>query len=368
MSTAPSRPDMFSKGNPKLQIAWDATSMSALLKCAAYYDLTINQGWRKSSVHLEFGGFLADGFETFQKARLAGDDLTTAIVAGLKRVLTDTWNEDGTQWGGYWENQWKCGGLVKYVNAKGNRAKCPYSHKHMWFPPSAPYVCGECGGDWIVHSKNYCPDHSTKHRINLARAIIWYGLDQPEELTDGLHPLRFPDGTPAVELSWRLPLPRASLHGDTYLLCGHFDYLGVYGQEYGVVDNKTTKNTLGGSYFWGFSPSVQMDTYDMVAPILFPDLDFSWVCIDAIQIMTDTIRTGRHFYRKSQPQRVEHFDTVMEVIDRAEKYAASDVWPMDKSSCAMCEFKKVCSAPPDDRAAVLAENFKTDFWNPMENR
>ncbi len=367
MNTAPSRPDMFSLGNPALQVAWDATSMSALLKCGRYYDLTINHGWRKSSVHLEFGGFLADGFDVYQKARLRGDDIETAIVAGLRRVLELSWNEDGTQWGGYWEDQWKCDGSVKYKNAKGNAAKCPYSHKRMWFPPDAPDICGECGGG-IIHAKNYCPDHPTKHRINLARAIIWYGLDQPDMLSDGLHPFQFPDGTPAVELSWRLPLPRKSPHGDTYLLCGHFDYIGVYGDEVGIVDNKTTKNTLGGSYFGTFSPHVQMDTYDMVAPILFPEIDFSWVCIDAIQIMKDTIRTGRHFIRKAESQRIEHFDTIMEVIDRAEKYAAADKWPMDKSSCAMCEFKKVCSAPVADRLGILAEDFKTDFWNPLRNR
>ena len=163
-------------------------------------------------------------------------------------------------------------------------------------------------------------------------------------------------------------MARTSPYGDTYLLCGHFDYLGVFGEEGGVVDNKTTKNMLGGSYFSGFSPHVQMDTYDMVAPILFPDLDFSWCCIDAIQIMTDTIRTGRHFFRKTQGQRVEHYEMLMEVIDRAEKYSAADKWPMDKSSCTMCEFKGVCSAPIEDRPAILAQDFKTDFWNPMRSR
>ncbi len=107
MTLAPDRPHMFSVVNPALQVAWDATSMSALLKCGRYYDLTINHGWRKSSVHLEFGGFLADGLETFQKARLNGDDIDTAILAGLRCVLEASWeaNEDGidsapSQWGG----------------------------------------------------------------------------------------------------------------------------------------------------------------------------------------------------------------------------------------------------------------------------
>ena len=367
MTAPPDRPNMFSAACPTLQVAWDATSASALLKCPRYYDLTINQGWRKSSVHLEFGGFLADGFEVYQKARLSGDDTVTAIVAGLKQVMNASWNEDGTQWGGYWEEQWKCDGSVKYKNAKGNAAKCPYSHKRMWFPLEAPDICGECGGG-IIHSKNYCPEHPSKHRINLARAIIWYGLDQPETLMDGLHPFKFPDGTPAVELSWRMPMARTSPHGDTYLLCGHFDYIGVFGDEIGIVDNKTTKNTLGSSYFSGFSPHVQMDTYDMVAPLLFPDLDFSWYCIDAIQIMVDTIRTGRHFFRKTDGQREEHYEMLMEVIDRAEKYSAMNKWPMDKSSCTMCEFKEVCSAPLEDRPAMLAQDFKTDFWNPMRSR
>ena len=367
-SRCPARPGMFSPTAPKLQVAWDATSLSALFKCPRYYELTVLEGWRKSSVHLDFGGFLADGFETYQKARLQGLDKETSILAGLRRVLCDTWNgPEEDPWGGYWEEQWKCDGSVSYKNAKGNKAKCPYAHKRMWFPPPAPDTCGECGGG-IVHSLNYCPDHPTKHRINLARALVWYGLDQPDDLEDGLHPILFPDGTPAVELSWRVPVPRTSPHGDAYLLCGHFDYLGGFGHEVGIVDNKTTKKTLGGAYFGGFSPSMQLDTYDMVAPLLFPEMDFSWVCIDALQIMVDTVRTGRTFYRKSHELRVEHYATVMEGIDRAEKYAAQDYWPMDKTSCAMCEFKKVCSAPPDERLDMLAKTFKTQFWNPMEAR
>jgi hypothetical protein len=360
------RPGMFSPVNANLQIAWDATCMSAM-NCPRNYQLSILQGWRKTSVHLDFGGFVADGFETYQKARLDGKARDQAILIALRKVLELSWNDDGTQWGGYWEEQWKCDGTKPYKNAKGNKAKCPYSHKRMWFPPPAPDVCGECGAG-IVSALNYCPDHSTKHRVNLARAIVWYGLDQPEALEDGLHPYKFPDGTPAVELSWRVPMPTQSPYGDTYLLCGHFDYIGQYGSELGPVDNKTTKYTLGSSYFKGFAPSVQFDTYDMVAPILFPDLDFSWVAIDALQILTDTIRTGRHFYRKSQDQRAEHFKSISWIIGQAEQYAQADYWPMNKSACAMCSFKDVCTLPPEDRKDKLHTDYITSFWTPLDNR
>ncbi len=367
-AAAPLRPGMFSPKHPDLQIGWDATCMTSLLKCPRNYQLSILQGWRKNSVHLDFGRMVADGFETFQKARLRGATRHEAISQALANVMAASWNEDGSQWGGYWEDQWKCGGTVKYKNAKGNTAKCPYSHKKMWFPPDAPDVCGECGCEEIILARNYCPDHSTKHRVNLARVMIWYGLDQPENLADGLHPYTFPDGTPAVELSWRLPLPRKSPYDDDYLICGHFDYIGVLGGEMGPVDNKTTKNTLGKGYFSGFAPSVQFDTYDMAAPLLFPDLTFDWVAVDAVQIMVDTIRCGRAFFRKSHSQRVEHYDTIMEVLNRAELYATSGLWPQDKSSCAMCDFKDVCTLPVGERAEHLEANYMQNFWNPLENR
>lgn len=360
-------PSAFCESVPSLQRAWDSTSLTAILSCPKRYEYEIIRGFRGSSVDLEFGGFMASALERYQKERLAGKSREGALLPALRWLLEDTWNEDGSQWGGRWEAQWKCAGTEKYVNARGNRAKCPYAHAKIWLDGEAPDVCGECGSA-ILRQTNYLPDDAKKHRVNLIRALIWYVEDQPEQLDDGLRPYAFPDGTPAVELSFRLALPKQTPDGEPYLLCGHIDYIGQMGDDLYVVDNKTTGAALGGYYFNGFAPSIQFDTYDLAVNMLYPELPVVGVMIDAVQVLTDDVRTGRREFRKTEALRVEHLETLHWAISQAEGFAKEGFWPRNKANCRMCLFKSVCTSEPEDREDRLREEFTVRHWNPLEER
>lgn len=360
----------LSPSNPSLQVAWDSTSLGALQFCPRRYKYEHLDGWSGDQNDLQFGGYAASGFELYQKRRLAGDTKDQAQLAVVRFLLETTWHADGTQYGGSFVNEWRCTGTEKYKNAKGNTAKCPYSHKGVWFPefsrPGA--TCGECGSPTEV-ARNYAPNDPAKNRQTLVRMLIWYIEEQPENLEDGLHPYVFPDGTPAVELSFRLPTPWKSRYGDEYLLVGHLDYIGVFGAEMFSVDNKTTTKTLGASFWQGYSPHYQMDTYDLTGSLLFPDLPISGVLIDAAQTMVSGARFARHPIYKTEAQREEHWQEIEYWIKQAEDFAAKGHWPMNKRNCWLCPFAGVCNKDPATRERILAEKFtKRELWNPLVPR
>lgn len=361
-------PDTYSKEVPKLQLAWDATSFKAVQFCPRYYQYTVLEGWQADSVHLEFGRFVADGFERYQKLRLDGYSKEDALLRVTRQALEETWNEDGSQWGGYYEEQWKCEGTEKYKNEKGNRAKCPFAFEAAWFPGEPPSVCGSCGSG-IHTERRYVANDSKKNRLTLLRALIWYGLDQPDVLEDGLKPYVFPNGQKAVELSGRMPLPYKAYTGEDYILTWNFDYIGDFGGEIFIVDNKTTTKSLNDKYFSQFSPDTQFDTYAMVGSIAFPSLKVRGTLVDAVSLSVSGVEFGRRPFYKDEDQNGEHLKDLGVWLAVAETYAKLDYWPMNKRSCWLCPFAGACSQSPKMRQGYMNSTFhKHERWDPLRQR
>ena len=380
----------FSKHNDRLQIAWDASALKSLQFCPRSYQYGNLEGWRTSSVDLDFGRLIAEGFERFKKSRLDGATTDEALLQVVRWALEATYYEatecvqgcheeqtcgsdpchmQDTQWGGRYESLWHCKGDKPYKNAKGNRAKCPNSHAGVFFPGDAPDICVECHGGTIETVRMYVPDSPNKNRQSLLRTLVWYGLSQPEDIRDGYRPYVFPDGTQAVELSGRLPLPWRNSYGEQYILSWNFDYIGEFGVEHFITDNKTTKKTLDSSFFNAYSPDTQFDTYAMVGPIAYPDLNIKGVMLEGVQILVGSSAFGMHPYYKTEEQNEEHFYDMKVWIDQAERYALTGYWPMNKRNCWLCPFKGVCSLDPRDRQGALEANFKRQpRWDPLHER
>lgn len=368
---------IWSAGNPRLQRAWDATSLRALMFCPRYYQLTIMEGWRGDSVDLTFGIYYHDALDTFDKARLAGKGLHEATLLAVRRALEisgeyvdDAW----VPWGGRYQTMWRCSGHrdgepVKYKNEKGNAAKCPYSHKGRWEQTDPPSICGECGAEVEVQDR-WWTERPDKDRYALVRLVAWYCLEQPEELgSTGVAPYKFPDGTPAVELNFVVPLPWQTPGGEDYLLCGYLDGLRTFGKtEMFVGERKTTKKGLDRGFWRGFSPHVQVDTYDVAGAALFPDLPIKGVIIEGAQTIQSGARFGAHIAHRTEAQREEYMKDLRYWLDHAERYAEDGYWPMNRANCWICGFKGVCSAVPGARQGVLEADFEQHHWNPLEER
>ena len=370
MSGAPSA---FSSKLPKLQLAWDASSFGELMKCPRRYQYNIIEGYTGSNVDTEFGGYFAAAVETFKKARLKGLSKEDATIEALKYTVEATWlpatedHPDGHPWGGRYDAQWHCIGDLPYKNAKGNKAKCPWSHKGAWFPGPAPDICGTCRSH--THSeRRWASDDSKKDRYTLVRLVAGYCAEQPEELEDGLHPIAFANGTPAVELSWRLPLPYKASTGESYILAGHFDSISAYGKEHFITDNKTTSKTLGTKYFQQFAPHVQMDTYDLAGSLLYPTMELRGVMVEAAQTLVGGAEFGINASYRTEAYREEWFSEMEYWLKQADQFATEDYWPMNRANCYLCHFKGVCKVDPSKRKMYLESNFRKRKWNPLEER
>lgn len=366
----------FSATIPNLQVVWDSTSFRALMFCARSYQLGILQGWRGSAVDLEFGIYFATGTEIYAKERLNGRSKEDAITAALKRVLEDSWLDaddeypDGKPWGGTYANEWRCTGTEPYRNARGNRAKCPYSHKGRWFPGDGPEQCGECGS-CTVRERHYLPNDPKKNRKSLVTAVAYYCFEQPE-LPDsgGLYPIAFPDGTPAVELSFKLPLPFKTPDGQPYILAGHMDGIKRFSpSESFITDNKTTGSFIGPAYWKQYSPNIQVDIYDLAGSLLYPQLGIKGVAIEATQLFASgTARFAVHPFYRTEAQREETLQEIGWWLKQAERYAEENYWPMNKTNCKICNFNGICSKDPNQRERFLKADFTQNRWDPSKER
>lgn len=371
-------PSIWSKANPRLQRAWDATSFRALMFCPRYYQYTVVEGWRGSSVDLEFGILYHGALDVFEKARLTGATRDEAQLQAVRWALDNSGSygppcatqPEGPRWepwGGQYESMWRCAGDVKYKNAKGNAAKCPYAHKGNWQRTEPPAICGECGGTIESHNR-WVSARPEKDRYALLRMVVWYCEEQPLTLDEGARPIAFPDGTPAVELNFAVPLPWQTPGAEDYLLCGYLDGVKQFGPEHFIGERKTTGKALNKLFWSGFTPHIQVDIYDVVGAALFPDLKIAGVLIEGAQALQSGARFGKHVAYRTEAQRQELFEDLRQWLDLAEKFAAEGRWPMNRANCWLCPFKGVCGKNPGARGALLAETFEKKHWNPLEER
>lgn len=372
MSEAPSP---FSKHNPKLQIAWDSTSLRSLMTCPRQYQYAIIEGWRQPGevTDLDFGGFFASSVETYKKARLSGKSKEEATLGATRYVINATYTPEHGPWGGRYEELWQCSGTNPYRNARGNRAKCPHAHKGVWYPAPAPDICGECGSA-TCKNRQWIPDDKSKNRHTLIGLVVQYCDEQPESPSEGAYPYKFPNGQPAVELSFKMPLPwhtnlaESWKNPETYILCGHLDSIMKFGDEIFISDNKTTRKPLSFSYFSQYSPNIQIDVYDLAGNLMYPGLGIKGVMIEGAQVLQEGSRFGIGIQYRSDALREELLTDLEYWIRQAEKFAIEDHWPMNRASCYLCPFKSICSKEPEVRQRYLEAAFVKRPWNPLQER
>lgn len=368
---APTSRASFSEKNQNLQLAWDSTSLYALMFCPLYYKTTIIDGYSVESIHLSFGIYLHEALEVFDRARADGKTRSEAQFLAVKAaaLMSGTRDDDGNwiPWGGTYEHAWKCEGKV--VNPKTNRKiMCPYSK--TWSLTSQPSVCGSCGEETIsdiIHIPQD-PKEPGKTRETLIRTVAWYCEEQPEDIEDGVYPYILPNGEPAVELSFNFPLGVKTEAGEDFLVCGHMDGVAVFGNENYVRERKSTKYGLTAHYFDGFSPHAQVDTYDIAGYVLFPDLDIQGVILEAAQTMVGGSRFGRRVMRRTPALREEWLSELGYWVKMAERYATENHWPMNRSACRMCKLRTVCAREPDMREMFLKSEYPRKLWDPLQVR
>lgn len=315
--------------------AWDATTLSELFRCPRRFDYSMQQGFGPPGARtdLVFGQGFHSGLEALDIAFLDGKPHAEAIDLALAAALESVSRQS--------DGSWKL-----------------------------------FTGDMTEKRGGY------KTAATLLRAVQWYAEDNyPGPIT----PMRMPNGAPAIEVSFRIPLPITAPDGDRYLLIGHLDGMGTMGNFASYVrERKTTKSALGQFYWKQWNPAIQPFTYDLAASVLYKGQDWlpplQGVMMEAAQIGVNFARFERKPIPRTEGQREEWLATIVSKIQEYERRALlppSDVgeegrFAPNYAACSMyggCHFAPVCTQDPTRQQITLEQQYeKRPLWNPMEVR
>lgn len=299
-----------------LQEYWDATSITLAQTCLRKYYYKNFRGLtpKNLSVHLWFGGHYATAHEHFYKHRAEGIDYEDALRMVVKEAIKNTWDKENGR---------------------------PYEFK----------------------TKDGMPE-TAKTRFNLIRSIIWY-LEEFGKDSQSMETYHFPDGTPAVELSFTLDID------DDLILCGHLDQVVKYGDDLYVMDQKTTGNAISQYFFNYFSPDNQMSLYTWAGQAILKT-PVRGVIIDAAQIGVGFTRFGRGFTHRTPAQLEEWLAGARYTIDLARMATERNFYPMNLASCGNyggCEYRGLCSRSPQVRENFIKGDFdEGNRWDPVVPR
>lgn len=301
-----------------VQFAWDSTSISLAQACLRKYQYKMIEGWHPHhfSDHLRFGQIYASALEHYYKHVAAGATDNEALCLVVNEAMISSWDHD--------------------LDSDGAR------------------ISGS--------GKAWAPLDGVKTRENLIRSIVWYidfFRDEPTPV------MILSDGKPAVELSFALPVDNG------IVFSGHLDRMVTYADSPYVMDQKTTKTTVGPYYFDQYKPHTQMSMYTFAGKAAF-NIPVKGVIIDAAQIAVGFTRFERGFTMRTDDELNEWYDNTMFWIAQAQNATKQNYFPMNAASCFMyggCEFRKVCSRAPGMRKNFLAADFtQGPTWDPLEKR
>lgn len=304
----------FSSKVPGLQLAVDSTSLGEFKTCPRkyYYSIVMGYQTRLESVDLTFGILLHSAVECYHKAKAAGQSHQAALRAALTWTLCATWNKTLQR----------------------------------------PWNSGE-------------PE---KNRLTLVRTLVWY-LDTHGD-NDALQTVVLANGKAAVELPFQFDSGFVTQGGERWVLCGHLDRIAKLNEVSYVVDLKTTKGSLGPSFFERFSPDNQFSMYALAGRIAFNE-PISALIVDAAQVGVTFSRFDRALVQRDASQADEWLRDAGFWLHQMEAYAIEGYWPQNDKSCNMyrgCQFRKICSRSPVQRQTWLKADFKQRTWDPLVRR
>ena len=210
----------------------------------------------------------------------------------------------------------------------------------------------------------------------LVDGVQKYLNDHPAEVWT---PLKFPDGSPAVEIPFAMPLGTIStnLWGDVSIVwTGKIDIAYRRGDTVGIMDHKTT-SMMGPQFFTEFEIAHQMYGYAAAVEYIFKT-KVDEIAINGLGCRKPT-KTGvkfefiRHTFAISRPLLEEwHVDSLALVSDffaHCERgyFPKATKWCIGKYGA--CQFRAVCSLNPEHRELALSTSeFRPVTWDPLNTR
>lgn len=297
---------------PEFPAWFDSSSLATANTCPQrwFYESCLRLVPKSTNIHLNAGGAYAKGLETFRKLFYTGHDFDTAREAGLTALI---------------------------------KAYGPFN-------PGGPR------------------DYKTWDRT--CAAYLSY-LNEWDPRDDHIEPLSLPDGRPAIEVSFAVPLLDLNgdpiLHPETHdplLFTGRSDMLCSFGNELWCFDDKTVGSFSGRwaedqrlrGQFSGYTWAFRQMGYSLVG---------SWVRGTAIQkeqIKHNQTRTYRPQWKLDR----WHHTAVMTVQRMLSMWHNGHFLATYNDACTQyggCKFFMLCDS--ETPAPFVPVYFKKSTWNPV---
>jgi hypothetical protein len=303
----------FSKELWGLQTIIDQTSLGEFKECPRKYYYRIIMGWvpRTQSPHLMFGHLMHSGCEKYEHAKAQGQDHQSSVRAAVRHVLSSGWDSENRE----------------------------------------------------------------KNRYTLVRTLVWY-LDSFGE-KDKLETIILANHKPAVELTFSFN-PKdfetgqelKALTGEHIHFAGHLDRMVMYQDEPFVCDRKTTRGTLGPTYFMQYTPDNQFSMYALGAKFAY-DVRVKGVICDAAQVKVTFSKFERGIIYRTEAQLREWYHDAVFWVNLMGQMAEQKRWPQNDKACHYyggCPYRAVCGRTSPAREAWLELDYVKSTWDPSQPR
>ncbi len=335
----------FSNTLPGLQIAWDTVSSGTLKTCPRKYQLAHVEGWepKHQSPHLRFGLLAHEAIEKFFTAEAKGENFADCMDAMLVHLLEASGERKLA-------HACSCGTVTTVEASQG--------------------ICPGCMEMLPTTTEVFFPwdsDHKYKNRKNLIRTMVWFFENYKDS---PLKTVILKDGSPAVELWFKVELDLKTPDGVPYIMTGHIDRLVELHETFWFCDLKTTAYTISSSFFEKFQPDNQMSLYTVGGKIIF-EQDLMGGIIDGAQVAIGFSAFSRGMIEMTKGSQEEWLSEFKMWIKQAEMFAKAEYWPANDTAChhyGGCDFLDVCKRDPKSRLNKLKTNFKQREWNPLKER
>lgn len=320
----------------RTQYAWDSVSLTAILSCPRRYYYQIIEGYKPRSagfsIALVFGIAFHKAAERYHNFRAQGVDHDDAVES----AVYDTLQLEG---------------------------RSLPTDETLEAGPTAAEVTTDEEGEALDDDGISARNTKVRTRYHLARAVVWY---LENYASDPLVTHILPSGRPAVELSFRAPLPLET-DGHQLMLCGHIDRVVSFNDRLYVSDFKTTKS-LTRQYFNMFDLSHQMTGYSVGGALTLQEPP-AGIWIDGVALQVNGVKFARHLTSRTGGQIGEYFKLVEHAAEMSKKYDEEDNYPLNTAACYFCEMKDICRLTPELRQSYLDQHFERSVaWNPLQNR
>lgn len=202
-----------------------------------------------------------------------------------------------------------------------------------------------------------------KNFHNTFHALERY-LEEFPPFTDMVQPVIKPDGMPATEFSFAIPLPVNNPAGEPYIFAGRFDLLGRIGDLIVVQDEKTT-SALGPSW---------LRQWDLRGQFL----GYTWACrqlgyhVDHCVVRGIAIQKTQHQFLPVPVQYSDHlierwYEELLNTCHEINYHFEHKLWPYNFadacSSYGGCSFHDLClSRNPEP----WLTNYEHNSWSPIQ--